>query len=203
MLILKIYDMRNGLFLLLFLLCACGDAKVDKQSEAAKVDPAPAKEALSQDALIQKLSSALSSDTGRVAAEQNTIVNHAIDQSLDLEVTRSGLFYQIETPGDGPRLKWADYVKVHYKGSFLDGRVFDSSYKRGEPIQFYVGNMITAWNEGLQLLSPGAKARFITPSHLAYGEKGFLIGQGDTLVPAHTILVFDLEVIELLPDPNG
>ena len=195
--------MRNGLFLLLFLLYACGDAKVDQQSTTVQVEPTPAKLALSGDALIQKLSSALSSDTGRVAAEQNTIVNHAIDQLLDLEVTRTGLFYQIKTPGDGPRLKWADYVKVHYKGSFLDGRVFDSSYKRGEPIQFYIGNMITAWNEGLQLLSPGAKARFIAPSHLAYGEKGFLIGQGDTLVPPHTILVFDLEVLELLPDPNG
>jgi len=195
--------MRNSLSLLLFLLCACGDVAVDKQPTTGKVDPAPPKVALSQDALIQKLSSALSSDSGRVAAEQNIIVNYAIDQLLDLEVTRTGLFYQIKTPGVGPRLKWADYVKVHYKGSFLDGRVFDSSYKRGEPIQFYIGNMITAWNEGLQLLSPGAEARFIAPSHLAYGEKGFLIGQGDTLVPPHTILVFDLEVLELLPDPNG
>lgn len=195
--------MRNGLFLLLFLLFSCGDAKVDKNQDAAQEERIAPPVALSQEALIQKLSTALSSDTGRIAAEQNTIVNHAIDQLLEMEVTQTGLFYQIESPGDGPLLKWADYVKVHYKGYFLDGKVFDSSYKRGEPIQFYVGNMIPAWNEGLQLLSPGAKARFIAPSHLAYGEKGFLTGRGDTLVPPHTILVFDLEVLELLPDPNG
>lgn len=195
--------MRNGLFLSLFLLFSCGDAKVDKSQEIKQVTPSTPKAAVAQDVLIQKLSTALSSDTGRVAAEQNTIVNHAIDQLLDMEVTQTGLFYQIESPGEGPLLKWADYIEVHYKGYFLDGQVFDSSYKRGEPIQFYIGNMIPAWNEGLQLLAPGAKARFIAPSHLAYGEKGFLTGRGDTLVPAHKILVFELEVLELLPDPNG
>lgn len=194
--------MRSVILLLTLFIVACGDSPT---SEASALTPSSAfsvQDTISDEALIAKLSTALSSDTTLIGQDRNAIVNFLIDQGKDMEYTNSGLFYKIFEPGNGDKLKWADYIKVHYRGYFLDGKEFDSSYARGEPISFYIGNMVAGWNEGLQLLSPGAKASFILPSHLGYGEKGFSLGQGKFLVPPNTIIAFDLEVLEKLPDPN-
>lgn len=130
--------------------------------------------------------------------ERNDIINYALDHLLDIKATHSGLYYLINQPGTGDSIRWADKVRVHYRGYFFNGQEFDSSYKRNKPIEFYVGNMIDGWNEGLQMLKPGSKAIFIVPSHLGYGEKGLDDGKGNKLVPPNTVLIFELEVLAKL-----
>ena len=123
--------------------------------------------------------------------DKNTIINYMMDEGIELQSTESGLYYQMIEEGTGKNAEWADWVKVNYKGYTLDGEIFDSSYKRGKSIEFYIGNMIPGWNEGLQLMKPGGKAFFVVPSGLAYGEKGF-----KKIIPPHTTLAFEVELVE-------
>jgi FKBP-type peptidyl-prolyl cis-trans isomerase FkpA/FKBP-type peptidyl-prolyl cis-trans isomerase FklB len=106
--------------------------------------------------------------------------------------TKSGLQYLIEKPGQGAHPKAEDRVKVHYKGTLLDGSEFDSSYKRGQPAEFPLNGVIKGWTEGLQYLSPGAKATLFIPADLAYGE------QGRPGIPPNSTLVFEVELLEIL-----
>ncbi|MBA23119.1 MAG: peptidylprolyl isomerase [Flavobacteriales bacterium] len=109
------------------------------------------------------------------------------------EKTASGLFYKIETPGIGDSPTQGQNVSVHYKGSLLDGTVFDSSYKRNEPIGFAigVGQVIKGWDEGITLLSKGAKATLIIPSHLGYGPNG-----AGGVIPPNATLKFEVELVD-------
>lgn len=106
--------------------------------------------------------------------------------------TSSGLRYKIEEKGDGPKAEKGKTVSVHYKGMLPDGSVFDSSYKRNEPIDFPLGqgHVIEGWDEGIQLLSVGDQARFVIPSHLAYGERG-----AGGVIPPNATLIFDVELV--------
>ena len=106
----------------------------------------------------------------------------------------SGLQYRVLKAGDGKRPTKNDQVVVHYKGSLIDGREFDSSYKRGEPAKFGVGQVIKGWTEALQLMTEGAQWILYIPWQLAYGEKGSgkLIGPNETLV-------FEVELIAVMP----
>ena len=106
--------------------------------------------------------------------------------------TDSGLRYTILSKGDGVSPNKGDMVKVHYKGQLLDKTVFDSSYKRNEPIEFKIGigQVIPGWDEGLMLLNKGDKARFVIPSHLAYGESG-----AGGVIPPNATLVFEVELL--------
>ncbi|MGM0634978.1 MAG: peptidylprolyl isomerase [Bacteroidota bacterium] len=110
------------------------------------------------------------------------------------EETKSGLRYQIIHEGEGIRAKKGSIVSVHYKGSLLDGTVFDSSYKRKQPIEFPlgVGHVIAGWDEGIQLLNVGSKARFVVPPHLAYGDRS--VGG---VIPANSVLIFDVELVKV------
>ncbi len=101
-----------------------------------------------------------------------------------VKTTASGLQYKIEKEGDGKSPKASDTVLVHYKGTLLDGKEFDSSYKRNEPIEFPLSGVIAGWTEGLQLLKEGGKATLYIPSKLAYGSRGAggLIGPDETLI---------------------
>ncbi len=123
--------------------------------------------------------------------DKNIIINYMMDEGIELKSTASGLYYQMIEAGEGNNAEWGDWVKVNYKGYTLDGKVFDSSYKKGKPIEFYIGNMIAGWNEGLQLMQPGGKAFFVVPSELAYGEKGFA-----HIIPPNTTLAFEVELLE-------
>ena len=109
------------------------------------------------------------------------------------EKTASGLFYKIETSGSGDSPTQGQNVSVHYKGSLLDGTVFDSSYKRKEPIGFAigVGQVIKGWDEGIALLSKGAKATLIIPSHLGYGTNG-----AGGVIPPNATLKFEVELLD-------
>jgi len=117
------------------------------------------------------------------------------DISKGFEITNSGLRYKITDKGNGDSAIVGKNVKVHYKGQLIDGTVFDSSFKRNEPIEFTlgIGQVIKGWDEGLALLSEGDKARFIVPSDLAYGEAG--AGGG---IPPNANLIFDVELVSVI-----
>ena len=108
--------------------------------------------------------------------------------------TPSGLRYEILQKGEGKKATKGANVSVHYKGQLLDGTVFDSSYKRKQPIDFPVGvgQVIAGWDEGIQLLKVGDKARFVIPSSLAYGESG-----AGGVIPPNATLIFDVELMDV------
>ena len=102
----------------------------------------------------------------------------------------SGLQYEVLKTGNGPKPKLTDKVRCHYHGTFIDGRVFDSSMQRGEPAVFGVSQVIAGWTEALQLMNVGSKWRLVIPAELAYGERG----AGEAIEPNMT-LVFDVELL--------
>ena len=108
--------------------------------------------------------------------------------------TESGLRYQITQKGSGAKAEKGKTVSVHYKGQLADGTVFDSSYKRNEPIDFAlgIGQVIRGWDEGIQLLNVGDKARLVIPSSLGYGSQG-----AGGVIPPNATLVFDVELIDV------
>lgn len=104
----------------------------------------------------------------------------------------SGLQYKVITEGNGKQPTKTDTVVVHYKGTFIDGREFDSSYKRGQPAEFGVTDVIKGWTEILQLMKEGSKYQVFIPWKLAYGAEG----RPPKIGPAET-LVFDVELIQV------
>jgi FKBP-type peptidyl-prolyl cis-trans isomerase len=111
-----------------------------------------------------------------------------------VQTTASGLQYEVTTMGTGPKPAATDQVKVHYTGRLVDGTVFDSSVDRGEPVVFPVNRVIPGWVEGLQLMPVGSKFKFHIPSDLAYGSGGAPGGK----IPPNSVLVFDVELIEIM-----
>lgn len=111
-----------------------------------------------------------------------------------VKVTASGLQYKVIAEGNGTSPKETDTVEVNYRGTLIDGKEFDSSYKRGKPATFPVNRVIKGWTEGLQLMKPGAKYKFYIPSDLAYGERG----AGGEIGPNST-LIFDVELLGVKP----
>lgn len=106
--------------------------------------------------------------------------------------TASGLQYQVLTEGKGAKPTVTDAVSAHYKGALLDGKTFDSSYDRGEPATFVLGQLVPGWQEGIALMPVGSKYRFWIPSNLAYGEQGAgPIGPNQTLV-------FEVELLDIV-----
>ena len=104
----------------------------------------------------------------------------------------SGLVFQSITEGKGPSPAATDVVKVHYRGTFPDGKEFDSSYKRGEPTEFPLNGVIPCWTEGVQLMKAGGKAKLTCPPAIAYGSKG----AGGT-IPPNATLNFEVELISV------
>lgn len=109
-----------------------------------------------------------------------------------VKTTASGLQYEVLQEGSGPQPKATDEVTVHYRGMLIDGKEFDSSYKRGEPTTFPLNRVIPGWTEGVQLMKVGSKYKFYIPPQLAYGERG----AGDVIGPNAT-LIFEVELIDV------
>ena len=110
-----------------------------------------------------------------------------------IEVTGSGLQYKVLLEGTGKRPMATDRVTVHYEGTLTDGTVFDSSYQRGQPIDFGLNQVIRGWTEGVQLMQEGAKYKFFIPSELAYGARGT---PGGPIGPNED-LIFTVELIRV------
>ena len=112
-------------------------------------------------------------------------------------VTESGLQYEVMSEGEGAKPVATDVVKVHYKGTLLDGTEFDSSYSRNEPTTFPLNRVIPGWTEGLQLMTVGSKYKFTIPSDLAYGDRD--LGK----IPANSTLIFEVELLEIQNDAEA
>ena len=128
----------------------------------------------------------------RVAEEREAAKAELDKLASGFEVTDSGLRYKIIQKGDGKQAEKGNMVSVHYKGQLADGTVFDSSYKRNQPLDFQVGvgQVIPGWDEGICLLNVGDKARFVIPSDLGYGAAG-----AGGVIPPNATLVFDVELM--------
>jgi FKBP-type peptidyl-prolyl cis-trans isomerase FkpA len=109
--------------------------------------------------------------------------------------TESGVVYREITAGTGPSPKATDQVKVHYKGTLIDGTEFDSSYKRNEPATFPLNGVIKCWTEGVAKMKVGGKARLVCPADLAYGD------QGRPGIPPAAVLIFEIELLEIVGSP--
>lgn len=107
--------------------------------------------------------------------------------------TKSGLQYEVLAQGQGASPKATDRVRCHYEGRLISGEVFDSSYRRGEPADFGLNQVIPGWTEGVQLMQEGAKYRFYIPYLLGYGERG-----AGSQIPPYATLIFDVELIKVL-----
>lgn len=112
-----------------------------------------------------------------------------------VKTTASGLQYEVLTEGKGPKPLATDQVKVHYEGKLLDGTVFDSSIKRGEPVTFPLNQVIPGWTEGVQLMPVGSKYRLTIPAKLGYGENG------SGPIPPNSVLVFEVELLDIVKNP--
>ena len=129
----------------------------------------------------------LADERGRAEAELEKI-------AADFEKTESGLRFKILTKGSGKKAEKSQMVSVHYEGSLTNGQVFDSSFQRNQPIDFQlgIGQVIPGWDEGISLLRVGDKARFVIPSHLAYGSAG-----AGGVIPPDATLIFDVELMDV------
>lgn len=130
----------------------------------------------------------------RLAAEKAKQAEELDKVAAGFDETPSGLRYKIIQKGNGSKAEKGQTVSVHYEGALVNGTVFDSSYKRNQPIDFKlgVGQVIPGWDEGISLLKVGDKARFVIPSNLAYGSAG-----AGGVIPGDATLVFDVELMKV------
>ncbi|RMH59537.1 MAG: FKBP-type peptidyl-prolyl cis-trans isomerase [Zetaproteobacteria bacterium] len=162
------------------------------QEEAVKVQQAFFKKRAEKKAAERKAAGEKNKAEGEKFLAENA-------KRKGVHVTASGLQYEVLKQGDGPKPKPTDRVKVHYRGTFIDGTEFDSSYSRGQPAVFPLNGVIKGWTEGLQLMPVGSKYKFYLPANLAYGEQG----AGNRIGPNKT-LIFEVELLDIVkPDAGG
>lgn len=114
-----------------------------------------------------------------------------------VKTSKSGLLYKVEKEGTGETPKDSDTVVVNYKGTLIDGKEFDNSYSRGEPLSFRLDGVIPGWTEGLKNIKKGGKIQLVIPPDLAYGKTGV------PGIPANSTLVFDVELLDIKPAPKA
>lgn len=172
------------------------------------------KDDIDRDVLIQALRDGIDGKESRFSQEESAQKQSSFFQSLQQRqgrdnlataesflaengkkegwtTTASGLQYKVQTPGDGAQPTAEDTVTVHYTGTFIDGKEFDSSVTRGEPATFPLTGVIKGWTEGVQLMKIGSKFRFAIHPDLGYGPKG---NRG---IPPNSALIFDIELISI------
>ena len=140
--------------------------------------------------LVQEFLSEQQEAAGKAAREAGEKFLAENAKREGVKVTETGLQYEVLTPALGIKPTPTDTVTCHYEGRLIDGTVFDSSYRRGEPASFPLQGVIRGWTEGLQLMSIGSKFRFFIPFDLAYGAQG-----AGGSIPPYAALIFDVELI--------
>jgi len=170
-----------------------GDLDYDVLIEAMKAQAAGEETQLSMEEAQMALQEQQEAAAAVAAAEAQKEGMSFLEENKardGVQVTDSGLQYEVISEGDGPKPTVDDTVSVDYVGTLMDGTEFDSSIARGEPASFPLKGVIPGWTEGLQLMNVGSKYRFVIPSDLAYGERGAgqAIGPGETLIFEVTLL---------------
>jgi FKBP-type peptidyl-prolyl cis-trans isomerase FkpA len=146
---------------------------------------------------IAKLQAVFSAAGEKQLAENKEKSNAFLSENSGkpgITITQSGLQYEVLAEGGGEFPKADDVVRVNYEGTLIDGTVFDSSYQRGEPIEFPLNGVIPGWTEGLQLMKVGSSYKFYIPSDLAYGESG---REG---IPPNSALIFKVDLLAILSE---
>jgi FKBP-type peptidyl-prolyl cis-trans isomerase FkpA len=143
---------------------------------------------------MMKFQSAMQAAGAQAGARSAAVGKKALDENgkrKGVTTTASGLQYEVMKAAEGAKPKATDTVTVHYKGTLITGKEFDSSYSRGEPASFPLNGVIPGWTEGLQLMNVGSKYKFMIPSQLAYGENG------PPSIGANQTLIFEVELLKI------
>ena len=163
-------------------------------------DALAGKESAVSPADLEKAMADLRADVSKKSEERAATNKKAGEEFLaknktnkDVKTTDSGLQYTVEKEGNGPMPKATDTVKVHYRGTLIDGTEFDSSYKRNEPAEFPVGGVIKGWGEALQLMKVGSKWKVFIPPSIGYGDQG-----QPPVIPPAAVLIFEIELLEIV-----
>ena len=143
--------------------------------------------------IVNKYFEELEAKMGAAAIEQGKAFLEGNKKRAGVVTLPSGLQYEVIKEGNGKKPKATDQVRCHYEGTLIDGTLFDSSIKRGEPALFGVNQVIPGWVESLQLMSEGAIWKLYIPSELAYGARG-----AGEMIPPHSTLIFEVELLEVL-----
>ena len=163
-----------------------------KQVEIIRVGVEAEAFSVTKESFSEAVVNAQSVEQKRIEALQKTLNKELNNRWPDAIETPSGLRYVVTKEGDGKKSpKVGTTVTVHYTGTLLDGRMFDSSVRRGEPAQFAIGQVIEGWNEALQTMTKGEKRTLIIPPELGYGKQGY-----PGVIPPNSYLVFDVELID-------
>ncbi len=156
------------------------------QGKPMKISPEEAQQVMQDFFAKQRQESAsINLEAGKRFLEENKKKNGVVALS-------NGMQYEVIEEGSGSKPSLTDRVRVHYEGTLIDGTIFDSSVQRGESAVFQLNQVILGWQEGLQLMSEGARWRFYIPPHLAYGERG----AGEVIGPNAT-LIFDVQLLSI------
>ncbi|QIW15202.1 peptidylprolyl isomerase [Pasteurellaceae bacterium RH1A] len=159
-----------------------GNEKLDKDALQAKLE--------SLDKILLEKSKQLDEERAKNTMAQGDKFRADFEKQAGVKKSSSGLLYKIEKAGEGESPKATDTVKVHYKGTLTDGTVFDSSYERGEPIEFQLNQLIPAWIEAIPMLKKGGKMEIVAPPALAYGNRA--AGK----IPPNSTLKFEIELLD-------
>ena len=148
------------------------------------------KQLKSLDAYLVEQENKIAKEKSKSTIEAGNKYRAEYEKKSGVKKTASGLLYKIEKAGEGDSPKAEDTVKVHYKGTLTDGTVFDSSYDRGEPIEFQLNQLIPGWIEAIPMLKKGGKIEIVVPPELGYGERQ--AGK----IPASSTLIFEIELLD-------
>ena len=142
---------------------------------------------------MEQLQQAEAEQKGKAAKSEGEAFLAANAKREGVFCTRSGLQYEILNEGNGPRPTAADTVRCHYEGTLIDGTVFDSSYRRNQPAEFGLRQVVAGWTEGVQMMKVGAKYKFYIPYQLGYGEHG-----AGNSIPPYAALIFTVELLAIV-----